>query len=122
MSIYLDKLAHVQVVINCRNIDEPMCTCEDALAYLSGAPSIDDVMSYSWLTTYDLISKFFPQALPFELALCSKLEIMSIENCPLTQIPGEIVAGGPSLVITVSSLTLLHKKIVTFYMHVVGLQ
>ena len=42
------------------------------------------------------------QTLPFELALCSKLEIMSIENCPLPQIPAEIVAGGPSLVITVS--------------------
>ena len=41
------------------------------------------------------------QSLPFELALCAKLEIMSIENCPLTQIPGEIVAGGPSLVIQV---------------------
>ena len=26
------------------------------------------------------------QALPFELALCSKLEIMSIENCPLVRI------------------------------------
>nr|XP_022907892.1 leucine-rich repeat protein soc-2 homolog [Onthophagus taurus] len=37
--------------------------------------------------------------LPFELALCSNLQIMSIENCPLSQIPGEIVAGGPSLVI-----------------------
>jgi leucine-rich repeat protein SHOC2 len=41
------------------------------------------------------------QSLPFELALCSKLEIMSIENCPLNQIPQEIVAGGPSLVIQV---------------------
>lgn len=37
--------------------------------------------------------------LPFELALCSNLQIMSIENCPLSQIPAEIVAGGPSLVI-----------------------
>ena len=27
---------------------------------------------------------------------------MSIENCPLTQIPAEIVAGGPSLVIQVA--------------------
>ena len=26
---------------------------------------------------------------------------MSIENCPLSQIPTEIVAGGPSLVIQV---------------------
>ena len=41
------------------------------------------------------------QSLPFELALCSKLEIMSIENCPLNSIPVEIVAGGPSLVIQV---------------------
>lgn len=40
--------------------------------------------------------------LPFELALCSSLEIMSIENCPLSQIPPEITAGGPSLVIQVS--------------------
>lgn len=38
-------------------------------------------------------------SLPFELALCSSLEIMSIENCPLSQIPPEITAGGPSLVI-----------------------
>lgn len=37
--------------------------------------------------------------LPFELALCSNLQIMSIENCPLSQIPAEIVGGGPSLVI-----------------------
>ena len=40
--------------------------------------------------------------LPFELALCSSLQIMSIENCPLTQLPPEIVQGGPSLVIQVS--------------------
>ena len=39
--------------------------------------------------------------LPFELALCSNLQIMSIENCPLSQIPPEIVSGGPSLVIQV---------------------
>ncbi len=39
--------------------------------------------------------------LPFELALCSNLQIMSIENCPLSQIPQEIVFGGPSLVIQV---------------------
>lgn len=39
--------------------------------------------------------------LPYELALCSNLQIMSIENCPLSQIPQEIVAEGPSLVIQV---------------------
>ena len=32
-------------------------------------------------------------------------QIMSIENCPLSQIPAEIVAGGPSLVIQVIHIT-----------------
>lgn len=40
--------------------------------------------------------------LPFELALCASLEIMSIERCPLTQIPHDITEGGPSLVIQVN--------------------
>lgn len=40
-------------------------------------------------------------SLPYELAYCSNLQIMSIENCPLSQIPAEIVARGPSLVIQV---------------------
>ena len=39
--------------------------------------------------------------LPYELALCTNLQIMSIENCPLRILPQEIVAGGPSLVIQV---------------------
>lgn len=43
--------------------------------------------------------------LPYELALCARLQIMSIENCPLSQIPQEIVSGGPSIVIQVRSLT-----------------
>ncbi|CAD5228753.1 unnamed protein product [Bursaphelenchus xylophilus] len=38
-------------------------------------------------------------SLPFELALCCSLEIMSIERCPLSQIPQDITEGGPSLVI-----------------------
>ena len=54
------------------------------------------------------------QTLPFELALCSKLEIMSIENCPLPQIPPEIVQGGPSLVITVSMWELLYIFLIIF--------
>ena len=29
-----------------------MWTCEDTLAHILGAPYIDDVMSYDWLTTY----------------------------------------------------------------------
>ena len=44
------------------------------------------------------------QNLPFELALCSKLEIMSIENCNLRKIPPDVVAGGPSFVIQVRSM------------------
>lgn len=47
--------------------------------------------------------------LPFELALCTNLQIMSIENCPLSQIPPEIVAGGPSLVIQVRAFFLQLK-------------
>ena len=41
--------------------------------------------------------------LPYELALCYNLQIMSIENCPLSKLPPEIVARGPSLVIQVSN-------------------
>ena len=51
--------------------------------------------------------------LPYELALCNNLQIMSIENCPLSMIPPEIVGGGPSLVIqvlaTVASTSCLDK-------------
>lgn len=39
------------------------------------------------------------QALPFELALCTKLSIMSIDNCSLSSIQADIVSGGPSRVI-----------------------
>ena len=31
MTIYSDKLAHIQVIINCRNIDAQMGTREDGL-------------------------------------------------------------------------------------------
>ena len=41
------------------------------------------------------------QSLPYELALCASLQIMSIENCPLNEFPVEVVNGGPSLVIQV---------------------
>ena len=51
MNIYSDKLAHLQVVINCRYSVAHMCTRVDGLAYILGAPSIDDVMSYNSLTT-----------------------------------------------------------------------
>ena len=42
MNIYWDKLAHVQVVINCRYSVSQLCTC----AYILGALSNDDVISY----------------------------------------------------------------------------
>lgn len=41
------------------------------------------------------------ESLPYELVLCGSLQIMSIENCPLSTLPSQIVAGGPSLVIQV---------------------
>ena len=50
MSIYSDKLAHVQVVINCRYSVAPMFNCEDTVAHNLGAPYIDDIMSYNSLT------------------------------------------------------------------------
>ena len=34
MSIYSEKLAHAQIVINFRARDAPMCTSEDGLAYI----------------------------------------------------------------------------------------
>ena len=51
MSFYSDKLAHVQVVINCRDRNAPMRTSEDGLAYILGTPFIDDIMSFNLLTT-----------------------------------------------------------------------
>ena len=51
MSIFSDKLALVQFVINCLYSVAQMCIGEDTLAYVSGALSIDDVMSYNSLTT-----------------------------------------------------------------------
>ena len=51
MSIYLDKLAHVQVVINCRYSFAQLCTCEDTLAHNLGALHFDGVLCYDSLTT-----------------------------------------------------------------------
>ena len=51
MSIYWDKLAHVQVVINCQYSVAQMCTYEDTLARYLGALSIDDVMRHNTLIT-----------------------------------------------------------------------
>ena len=46
MSIYSDKLAHIQVVINCPDCIAQICTHEDTLTHNLGAPYLDDVMSF----------------------------------------------------------------------------
>ena len=56
MSIYSDKLALVQVVINCRYSVAQLCTREDMLAHMLGMPYIDDVMSYGSLTTFEILT------------------------------------------------------------------
>ena len=57
MSIYLDKLAHAQAVINSQYFVAQMCTLEATLAHNLSAPFIDNVMSYNSFTT--LIFAFF---------------------------------------------------------------
>ena len=47
MSIYSDKLTHVQVVISCPYSVAQMCTREDALAHNFGTPCIDDSLTTS---------------------------------------------------------------------------
>ena len=51
MNIYLDKLAHVQVIINCQYLIAQMRTSENALAHNLSTLCIDDVMSYNSFTT-----------------------------------------------------------------------
>ena len=59
MSIYSDKLAHVQVVINYPYLVAQKCTREDTLAHNIGGPYFDDVMSYNSLTTSIAPSRVF---------------------------------------------------------------
>ena len=49
--IYLDKLAHNQVIMNCPYSAPQMCTREDALAHILGAPHIDvtEGSDFGWL-------------------------------------------------------------------------
>ena len=47
MSIFLDKLEHVQVIINCQYSVSQMCTPVDMLAHNLGALYFDDIMSYN---------------------------------------------------------------------------
>ena len=51
MSIYLDKLAYVQVVVNFWYSIAEMCAREDTLAHNLGTPRVDDLMTYNLLTT-----------------------------------------------------------------------
>ena len=51
MRIYLDKLAHVQVVINCQYSVAQMCIWKDTHARLFTCDILDDVMSQYELTT-----------------------------------------------------------------------
>ena len=51
MSIYSDKLAHTQVVINSQYLVARMCTREATLTHNLGALHFDYVMSYNLLTT-----------------------------------------------------------------------
>ena len=53
---YLDKLAHVQVVINCQYSVAPMCTWEDTHPHLFTRPALDDVMSQNKFTTLFLMT------------------------------------------------------------------
>ena len=56
MSIYWDKLAQVQVVINCQYSVAQMCTREDTHNCYLDAPSIDDVLRQNTLIIlHDLI-------------------------------------------------------------------
>ena len=58
MSIYSDKLAHVQVFINCRYSNAQMCTCEDTLAHYLGAPFIYVIMRHNThITEYYVYTK-----------------------------------------------------------------
>ena len=51
MSIYLYKLAYVQVIINFPFSVAQMCTGKDTLAHYLGTPSLDDVLNHNELTT-----------------------------------------------------------------------
>ena len=50
----MDKLAHIQAVLNCRYSVEQMCTREDTLAQFLGALYLEDVMNQNELTTVDI--------------------------------------------------------------------
>ena len=54
MSIYSDKLVHVQVVINCQYSVAQMCTRKNKLAHSLGATCLDDIMSFKRPSTVNI--------------------------------------------------------------------
>ena len=57
MSIYSDKSAHVQVVINCRYSIAQMCSWEDIHDRLFMRAVVDDIMSQNELETQEALKK-----------------------------------------------------------------
>ena len=57
MSIYSDKLAHIQVVINCQFSVAQMCTWEDTHARLFTRAVLADITSQNELTTKEWFEK-----------------------------------------------------------------
>ena len=51
MSIYSEKLTHVQVIFNCLYSVAQFCNGKDTLAQILGTPYSDEVMNYDYLTT-----------------------------------------------------------------------
>ena len=47
-------------------------------------------------------------ALPFELALCQNLQLMSVEGCSLGRMPPQAVEGGPSTIMQVIWFTVFN--------------
>ena len=51
------------------------------------------------------------QSLPYELALCKRLALMSVEGCPLSRLPPHVVDGGPSAIIQVGGHTICYVMV-----------
>lgn len=60
------------------------------------------------------------QSLPYELALCKRLALMSVEGCPLSRLPPHVVDGGPSAIIQVKQAEPSYGAIERSYIVVVG--
>jgi len=52
------------------------------------------------------------QSLPYELALCKRLALMSVEGCPLSRLPPHVVDGGPSAIIQVGGHVICHLTVI----------